>query len=142
MKPHERITQARERCGLTREDLAKRLNLSYWAVAKYETGERVPPQDVLVAMANIFDVSTDYLLGRTDDPRPPADVENPILPIWLKKLPPDMQAFLEEESKRGWPFLRLARGVQMQDLGEEEVRAIVETWMDAKKRHAEETNGK
>lgn len=74
-------------------------------------------------------------LGRGDssvgDSRPP-------LPSWLQKLPPDMQEFVAEESKHGWPYLRLARGLKMQDLSKEELMVIVETWMDAKRRHEQE----
>jgi hypothetical protein len=43
-----------------------------------------------------------------------------------------------EESKNGWPYLRLARGLKMQDLSPAELQAIIETWMDAKKRYERE----
>ena len=46
-----------------------------------------------------------------------------------------MQEFVKEESRNGWPYLRLARGLKMQDLAPAELQAIIETWMDAKKRY-------
>lgn len=137
----KRLVALREQQGLSREELAKRLNLSYWAIAKYETDERMPSSDILSRLADFFGVSIDYLVGRTDDPGRPANdstTSNTALPDWVRKLPPDMQKFVEEESKHGWPYLRLARGLKMKDLSPAELEAIVETWMDAKKRYERE----
>lgn len=38
---------------------------------RYESGERETPAWVVVKLADYYKVSTDYLLGRTDDPTPP-----------------------------------------------------------------------
>ena len=38
-------------------------------LSKYETGERLPPTDTLLRLADFFDVSIDYLLCRTDNPK-------------------------------------------------------------------------
>lgn len=59
-------------------------------------------------------------------------------PDWVKKLPPEMQKFVEEESKHGWPYVRLAQGLKLENISPEVARAIVETWMDAKRRYEEE----
>lgn len=64
----QRIRKLREENDLSREQLAKSLNLSYWAIAKYEAGERTPDSKTLQCLADFFQVSVDYLLGRTDDP--------------------------------------------------------------------------
>ena len=53
-----------------------------------------------------------------------------------------MQEFVREESKNGWPYLRLARGLKMRDLSRTELQAIIETWMDAKKRYEKEFGSK
>lgn len=66
----QHIKRLRERAGFTRDELARKLGLSYWAVAKYETGERSPPSDMLVKIADLFAVSTDYLLSRPADALP------------------------------------------------------------------------
>ena len=52
--------------------------------------------------------------------------------------PPEMRDFVKEESKNGWPYLRLARGLKMKNLSPAELQAVIETWMDAKKRHEKE----
>ena len=66
----QRVCAAREKAGLTRQELAARLRLSYWAVAKYEEGTRIPPSEVLRQIAKATATTTDYLLALTDDPRP------------------------------------------------------------------------
>lgn len=58
-----RIKQAREKKGLTQDDLADKLKLTRTSVSNYESGRALPPSDVLRALACILDVSTDYLLG-------------------------------------------------------------------------------
>ena len=38
-------------------------------LSKYETGQRVPPTETLILLADFYGVSIDYLLGRTDNPK-------------------------------------------------------------------------
>lgn len=52
--------------NLTQKQVADRIGLAISAVSSYESGNRYPSYDVLVKMARIFHVSTDYLLGMTD----------------------------------------------------------------------------
>ena len=66
----ERLKELREEKGITREQLAGTLNLSYWAISKYEQNERRPDQEILNKIADYFDCSADYLLGRTDIRKP------------------------------------------------------------------------
>lgn len=66
----DRLKTLREKRGLGREQLAERLGLSYHAIAKYETGKRSPDQETILKIADYFNVSVDYLLGRSDDPTP------------------------------------------------------------------------
>ncbi|HHY77227.1 MAG TPA: helix-turn-helix transcriptional regulator, partial [Clostridiales bacterium] len=61
----KRITMLREEKKMSRKDVAKALNISYSSMAKYETDDRFPVQETLKAIADFFQVSTDYLLGRT-----------------------------------------------------------------------------
>ena len=37
-------------------------------LSKYESGKRIPPTETLMALADYFDVSMDYIMGRTDNP--------------------------------------------------------------------------
>lgn len=51
---------------LTQKQVADRIGLAISAVSSYESGNRYPSYDVLVQLARIFHVTTDYLLGMTD----------------------------------------------------------------------------
>lgn len=64
----ERIRYMREAKKLTQKDLAERLGTTARTIGFYETGDRNPPIDTLNKLADFFDVSVDYLLGRTDIP--------------------------------------------------------------------------
>lgn len=54
--------------GLTQKQLAKGIGASERGIQQYELGERKPNYDALIALADFFDVSIDYLVGRSDDP--------------------------------------------------------------------------
>lgn len=62
----ERLQELRKQKKITRDELAKALKLSYSAIAKYETNVRKPDQDTLKKIADFFDVTVDYLLGRSN----------------------------------------------------------------------------
>lgn len=66
----KKLTLLREEKRIGRQELAEVLNISYSAVAKYETDIRFPDQEILIKIADFFNVSTDYLLGRTDIKHP------------------------------------------------------------------------
>ena len=63
-----RIKELREKRGISQLKLAIDLHLGQNSISRYETGEREVSNKVLVALADYFGVSTDYLLERTDDP--------------------------------------------------------------------------
>lgn len=60
----ERIRQLRTGRNMTQAILAKRLGVTKSVISAYENGIRYPSYDVLIKLADIFSVSTDYLLGR------------------------------------------------------------------------------
>ncbi len=60
-----RIRDLREDMDLKQRDLAKALNISQRAYSHYENGTRKIPLDILVALADYYNCSVDYLLGRT-----------------------------------------------------------------------------
>lgn len=66
----EILKERRAEKGLTQEAFGKLFGLSKQAISAYETGEVLPPPDTLLRLADFFNVSTDYLLGRTNDPTP------------------------------------------------------------------------
>lgn len=67
----ERLRSLRKNSGITQIELAKIVHLSERALRNYESGEREPSMSQLIAIADFFNVSLDYLVGRTDDPTPP-----------------------------------------------------------------------
>lgn len=62
----EKLKTLRTEKKLTQKQVADRIGLAISAVSSYESGTRYPSYDVLVKLANIFHVSTDYLIGMTD----------------------------------------------------------------------------
>lgn len=66
----ERLVILRTNKGLSQYELAKVLSLSRGQISNYELGTRQPDYETLAKIADYFNVSTDYLLGRTDDPTP------------------------------------------------------------------------
>ena len=68
-----RIREQRTNLHLTQSELAQRVGVSRSTIAMWETGGSQPDNDALRVMADAMGVSTDYLLGRTDQPRPAVD---------------------------------------------------------------------
>lgn len=63
-----RLKELRIQHNITQLKLAMDLNISQNTVSRYETGERQMGYETLIAIADYFDVSVDYLLERTDNP--------------------------------------------------------------------------
>lgn len=61
-----RIKNLRIDNDLTQQELAKHLNINSRSYAYYENGDRSIPLDLLISIANYYDVSIDYLVRRTD----------------------------------------------------------------------------
>lgn len=66
----ERIRESREDRDLSQQALAEYLNVHQTTYSDYELGRLNMPIRVLCRLADYYGVSTDYLLGRTDDPAP------------------------------------------------------------------------
>ena len=63
----ERLKELREEKGLLGKDLAKAFNVESATITNWEKGNRCPKDDILIKLADYFDCSLDYLLGRTDN---------------------------------------------------------------------------
>lgn len=63
----KRLRKLREEKGLLQKDIAKILNIATSAYGYYEQGERDPGTQVLEILADFYDISIDYLMGRTDN---------------------------------------------------------------------------
>lgn len=62
----ERLKQLREERGLSQEKVGKQIDVSRYAVYTYEKEKAFPTVEGLMILADFFEVSTDYLLGRSD----------------------------------------------------------------------------
>lgn len=63
---YERIRNLREDRDLTQTDIARYLRMSQTGYSKYETGENDIPTQILIKLADFYNTSVEYLLGRTD----------------------------------------------------------------------------
>lgn len=68
-----RIKELRTENGLTQQELAKILNVSSMSISFYENEQRKPDSEFIIACSRFFDVSTDYLLGKTYKRRIPRE---------------------------------------------------------------------
>jgi len=86
IKVGERIKILREKNKMNQADLAAKLGLTSVAISSYENERTLPSINILTKIADLFDVSVDYLLGRVEDPNP-YDIKAEVLPSYLKLLP-------------------------------------------------------
>ena len=63
---YQRIRDLREDHDLTQKQIAQMLGMSQTGYSKYETGENDIPTQVLIKLADFYQTSIDYLLGRTN----------------------------------------------------------------------------
>ena len=63
-----RLTNIRRSKGFTQKQVADGIGISEVGLQNYENGRRKPAFDVLIALADFYDVSLDYLVGRSDEP--------------------------------------------------------------------------
>lgn len=63
---YQRIRDLREDKDLTQTQVSKQLNISQRAYSHFETGTRGIPTEILIKLADLFEVSLDYLVGRSD----------------------------------------------------------------------------
>ena len=73
----KRLAEIRKKKELSQYELADRLGFSRGQIANYEQGKREPDYETLQKLADFFNVSTDYLLGRTDEPVPTKENKTP-----------------------------------------------------------------
>lgn len=111
----KRIVSLRESRGWTQRELASRVNLNVSVMNRIEANERPVKDNELLQLANVLDVSTDYLLGRAtsstltqeekDEAEFQAFANNPTLQKWYKELPKSKEEDLEKLRKM-WEILK------------------------------------
>ena len=67
---YKRIRDLREDHDLTQRQVAEFLKIPQPQYYRYESGYRDIPTDMLISLADFYNTSVDYILGRTDDPSP------------------------------------------------------------------------
>ena len=68
-KRRTRLKELRESCGLKQSDLAEQMGVVPRQYFRYEHGEQEPNLAGWILLADFYDVSLDYLVGRSDDPK-------------------------------------------------------------------------
>ncbi len=66
----ERLRLLRQEKKVSQNDLGDLLNITPQAISKWEQGQSQPDNNFLIVLSNYFDVSIDYLLGRSDNKNP------------------------------------------------------------------------
>ncbi|MBF1213441.1 MAG: helix-turn-helix transcriptional regulator [Fusobacterium periodonticum] len=72
---YERLKKLRQEQKYTQKDIATFLNISQPAYQQFESGKKKINLETMQKLANFFNVSTDYLLGKTDIPDPESDID-------------------------------------------------------------------
>lgn len=68
MQKYQRIRDLREDADLTQKQVGEAINVPQRTYSYYESGQRMVPPQVLCALADFYNVSVDYILGRVDEP--------------------------------------------------------------------------
>ncbi|WP_430113415.1 helix-turn-helix domain-containing protein [Paenibacillus sp. B1-35] len=126
-----RIKELRLKQGLSQDDVAQALDMKRANVANYEAGRTTPPSDIIGRLADLLYTSSDYLLGRIDNPMPLALTSSDSIPEWATwKDKKDFRQLLEEDSEI------MFDGVPIDEEDRERVLHVLEAlFWDAKKRN-------
>lgn len=65
----ERLKKLRKNKGMSQKALAEAIGMSETGIQNYELETRTPNMETLAKLADYFDISTDYLIGRSSDPK-------------------------------------------------------------------------
>lgn len=68
MKINLKLKELREKNKVSQIKLQMDTGIEQALISKYENGKRVPPTETLIIFAEYFNVSIDYLIGRTENP--------------------------------------------------------------------------
>ena len=91
----QRLRQLREEKGILQKNIAEVLNITRAAITQYENDNRFPDQEMLMKIADFYDVTLDYLLGRTD-----VRYINDIIPVYefnIKDIEESIMFILDQE---------------------------------------------
>lgn len=63
-----KLKKLRKQAGLTQISLQMKTGIEQALLSKFENGERIPPTETLIILADFYGVSIDYIVGRTENP--------------------------------------------------------------------------
>ncbi|KGX85042.1 helix-turn-helix domain-containing protein [Pontibacillus litoralis] len=101
----DRLIKLRKEHKKTQEDIAKIIGVSRPAYTAYEKGNRSPDYEILTTLADYYRVTTDYLLGHSDQPHLTEEEafeafkNSPDLERWYKELPKSKEEDLRRLKK-------------------------------------------
>ncbi|MED4685709.1 transcriptional regulator [Bacillus mycoides] len=108
-----RLKQIRLEHKLTQEQLGEKINVTKVSVSGYENRNRTPDTETLQKLADYFDISVDYLLGRTNKRslnNTPDEFNQPLndpeLGLWFKDIK-DASPEKQEELRLFWEFIKM-----------------------------------
>ena len=110
----DRIRKLRTEKELEQKELAQIVQVHKGTVSNWENNKRIPDSEMLIKIANYFSVTTDYLLGNTNNRN-----EINIDPIYRKKLKEILECFIEN-------------GYDPDDITKEEFKSLLDTYMKFK----------
>jgi transcriptional regulator with XRE-family HTH domain len=117
----ERVKLLREEKQLSQIELAKLLHIANTTLSMYETGKREPDFETLQLLADFFNVTTDYLLGRTDY----RNVREYPLSDFAEHLPEDLREFVL--SRKGQQWIGVAAKLDKFDVTPQFVEDLIST---------------
>ena len=62
------LKKLRKEAGLTQISLQMKTGIEQALLSKFENGDRIPPTETLIILADFYNVSMDYIMGRTENP--------------------------------------------------------------------------
>ncbi|KZD36517.1 XRE family transcriptional regulator [Bacillus wiedmannii] len=102
----EKIKELRKNNKITQEQLGNAIGVSKMAISYFEKGKKSPGRESLEKIADYFNVTTDYLLGRSEDPEL-SEEENKIVTEEGKNIMALIESLPEDERKKAWEQLEM-----------------------------------
>ncbi|WP_144488821.1 helix-turn-helix domain-containing protein [Bacillus thuringiensis] len=106
MELNERVKLLRTEHKLTQEQFATDIGITKASVSKFEKGMKAPGRETLEKIADYFNVTTDYLLGRSEEPELTTE-EDKIVSEEGKNIMAIIESLPEEERKKAWEQLEM-----------------------------------
>lgn len=116
-----RIRRLRQEFGMTQEELGKKIGQTKSNVSKYETGTLEPSIQTLNLLSDIFDVSIDYLVGKTDIRKQSSNFDTK-----LSELMDNFENLSDESKKELEKYIQLLKMKDQLDKGKEEQSSALE----------------